>query len=170
MLKLALDKPFDSVDLFGEGWSVWRGPVEGEGLEGEEDCVSEPDEIDFEEIILETHLEEGYESILGEEIMRRARSGKNRPLGGRAFQALWNNWQECRDAGEPEESVLEKLRKAEKIGNRIYFFGLTLRDSAGRRYVLYLYSMRQGWWDWLCHWLGVRWDTNRLSVSLASID
>jgi hypothetical protein len=166
--ELVLDKPL-TAKFIGEDWSVWKGPADGNGLEGEEDCVPEPDEIDFENIILETHLKKGEKSISGEEKMRRARQSKNLQLGGRAFVALWTNWQGCKAVGKPEKSVLEKLRRAEKIGNVVYFFGLVLRDQGGNRYVLYLYFDGREW-DWNCYWLDDRWRVGRPSISIASIN
>ena len=152
-LKLALPKVFNPTELFiGAGWTVWKGPADGNGLKGDEDCVPEPDVMDFEQIVLETHLQQGKTSIHGEEKMHLARVGKNQQLGGRAFLSLWKDWQKCKADGKPEESILEKLRRAKKIGNVIYFFGLTLRSPVGGRCVLYL-SFRGMGWDWSYDWL-----------------
>jgi hypothetical protein len=166
--RLALDKAFNPAEFIGKDWSVWKGPIDGNGLEGDEDSVPEPDVVDFEQVVLETHLQEGETKVHGEEKMRRARSSKNVQLGGRAFLALWNDWLACKVAGKPEDSVLEKLRMAEKIGNVIYFFGLTLRDPRGRRRVLCLCFYGKGW-DWGCYWLGSHWHGDDPSVSLASV-
>jgi len=166
--KLALDKAFDPA-FIGKGWSIWRGPTDGNGLEGDEDYVPEPDVVDFEEIILETHLEEGEANVHGEEKMKRARAGKNRQLGGKTFLALWTNWQACKAAGKPEDSILERLRRAGKIGKVVYFFGLTLRGPLGGRCVLCLYFGGSGW-DWRYGWLGHRWSAGRPSAALASVE
>jgi hypothetical protein len=82
---------------------------------------------------------------------------------------LWKDWQKCKADGKPEESILEKLRRAKKIGNVIYFFGLTLRDPDGRRYVLYLYFNGVGWY-WRCSWLDFRWYSGSPSVALVSVN
>jgi hypothetical protein len=164
-----LDKVFSPGEFIGNGWTFWKGLADGTGLEGEEDCVAEPDVIDFEQIALDTHLKEGETSILGEEKMRRARADKTkRQLGGKAFLALRNNWKKCSAEGKPEESVLEKLRRAGKIGNVIYFFGLTLRHPAGDRCVLCLYFHGSEWY-WRCGWLDYDWGASSPSVSLASV-
>jgi hypothetical protein len=166
--RLALDKAFNTAEFIGKDWSVWRGQVDGNGLEGDEDSVPEPDIVDFQEIVLETHLQEGETKVHGEKKMRRARTGSNQQLGGRAFLALWNDWLACKVAGKPEDSVLEKLRMAEKIGNVIYFFGLTLRGPRGDRDVLGLcFSGKVWFWDY--RWLGDRWLGGSPSVSLASV-
>jgi len=167
--KLALTAIFSPVEFIGLGWSVWKGPVDGNGVEGDEECVTEPDIVDFEQIVLETHLQGDDTSVHGEEKMRRARASKNRQLGGKAFLALWNNWRACKAAGKPEDSILEKLRKAKKIGNVVYFFGLTLRDSDGARCVLCL-CFNVGGWGWDYDWLGNHWHASGPSVALASVE
>lgn len=166
VLKLALDKTFNP-EFIGRNWAVWRGPANGNGLEGEEYLPEpEPGIVDFEQVVLETHLlKKG--SIQGEEKMRRARRSKNKQLGGSAFLALWNNWQECKRAGKPEDSILERLRKSGKIGKVIYFFGLVLRDPDGSRSVLGLFFGGREW-DWYFSWLDDHWDVGNPSVSLAT--
>lgn len=168
-LKLALDKVFNPSEFIGSGWKVWKGPADGKGLEGDEDCVPEPDVIDFEQIILETHLQGDETSVHGEEKMKRARASKNKQLGGKAFLALWNNWLACNKAGKPEDSVLERLRRSGKIGNVIYFFGLTLRSPDGDRDVLSL-CFNGGGWCWFSYWLVFRWNAGGPSVALASVE
>ncbi|OGZ90320.1 MAG: hypothetical protein A2599_03310 [Candidatus Staskawiczbacteria bacterium RIFOXYD1_FULL_39_28] len=168
--KLALDKAFNPSEFVGSGWTVWKGPADGTGLEGDEDCVAEPAVVDFERIALETHLQESDNgSVHGEEKMRRARASKNRQLGGRTFLGLWNDWLVCKAAGKPEDSILEHLRRAGKIGTVVYFFGLVLRDPYGRRCVLCL-GFDGGRWYWDCRWLGRHlFFSDGPSVSLASV-
>jgi len=168
-LKLALPKVFNPTEFIGAGWTVWKGPADGNGLEGDDDCVPEPDVMDFEQIVLETHLQKGKTSVHGEEKMRLARAGKNQQLGGRAFLSLWKDWQKCKADGKPEESILEKLRRAKKIGNVIYFFGLTLRGPGGYRCVLYL-CFDGVEWRWDCRWLGFHWFSGGPSVALVSVN
>jgi len=167
--KLALNKAFDPELFFGKGWTIWKGPVEGNGLEGAEDCVSEPEVEDFEQIVMETHLQGEEPSIPGEEKMRRARASKTQQLAKKAALALWSNWVACRDAGKPKESTLEMLYKARKIGGVIYLFGMTLRSPDGGRCVLYLYRYSNGGWDLNCFWLSDRWDASSPSAALASV-
>jgi len=168
-LKFALDKVFNPSEFIGSDWKVWRGPTDGDGFSGDEDCVPEPDVVDFEQVVLETHLQGKETSVHGEEKMRRARAGKNQQLAGKAFLALWNNWLACKKAGKPEDSILERLRRSGKIGTVIYFFGLVLRGPHGYRYVLSLYFDGREW-RWHCHWLDRDWDADDPSVSLASVD
>ena len=167
--KLALDKVFSPSEFIGSGWSTWKGPADGNGLGGDEDYVPEPDVVDFEQVVLETHLEGKETSIHGEEKMKRVRKSKNRQLGDKAFLALWNDWLAKKAEGKPEDSILERLRRSGKIGTVIYFFGRTLRGPLGGRGVLCL-CFRGGGWGWDCYWLGDRWNAGRPSVALASVD
>ena len=167
-LKLALDKVFNPSEFIGSDWKIWKGPADGDGLEGDKDCVPEPDVVDFEQIVMETHLQGKETSVHGEEKMRRARASQNKQLAGKAFLALWNNWLACKNAGKPEDSILERLRKSGKIGNVIYFFGLALRSPVGSRLVLCLYFYGEGW-NWSCHWLDGHWGAGSPSVALASV-
>jgi len=169
-LKLALDKPFNPTEFIGEEWTIWRGPSDGNGLEGKEDCVTEPEVVDFDEILIETyHLQGDETSVHGEEKMKRARASKNRQLGGRAFLALWNNWKACKAVGKPEDSILEKLRRANKIGNIIYFFGFTLRDGIGSRVALYLIFSGKCW-GWVYDWLGKPWPDDISTACLSVVE
>lgn len=137
-------------------------------MTGDEDYVPEPDIVDFEQIVLETHLQGEETSIQGEEKMKRARASKNRQLGGKAFLALWNNWLSCKSAGKPKDSILEHLRRSGKIGTVVYFFGRTLRNPDGDRCVLFL-CFSSGEWDWCYYWLGYYWNDGDPSVALASV-
>jgi len=167
--KLALDKDFDPAKFIGKNWAFWRGSTCGEGMEGDEDHVQETGIVDFEQILLETHLQKGESSISGEEKMKRARAGENKQLGAKSFLALWNDWKERKAEGKPEESVLERLRKSGKIENVVYFFGSTLRSPDGNRRVLCL-CFRGGGWGWGCSWLGRHWRADDPSVALASVN
>ena len=166
---MALGKALNPAKLIGTGWTFWKGPASGNGKEGEDDCVKEKDIVDFEQIVIETHLKEKETSILGEEKMKRARAGKNQQLGVKAFLALWNDYQVKKTEGKPEDSVLEKLRKSGRIGTVIYFFGSTLRDPDGDRNVLYL-CFDSGEWVWDYGWLDDHWHADGPSVALASVN
>lgn len=161
--KLACDKPFSPTEFIGKGWTVWKGPADGDGLEGDEDrdaCEDDLSIIDWEQIILESHLEESESSVHGEEKLKRAVASGNVQLGGRAFLSLWEDYK-----ANGENSVLEKLRR--KGVTRIYFFGLRLRDPRAGRGVLCLYVSGSGW-DWYYYWLSGRWGASNPSASLAS--
>jgi hypothetical protein len=167
--KFALDKALNPVKFIGSDWKFWRGPVGGDGLEGDEDYVPEPEIVDFEQIVLETHLEGKETVLLGEEKMRRARASKNRQLGDKAFLVLWNDWQACKAAGKPKDSILERLRRSGKIGTVVCFFGRVLRNPLGRRLVLYLCFVGSDW-DWNYDWLDLGFNSGDPSASLASVE
>jgi len=162
-LKLECQKPFSPEEFIGKGWTVWKGLADGNGLEGEEDRNAREDDlsiIDWEQVLLEDHLEGEETSVHGEEKLKRAIASGNIQLGGKAFLSLWEDCQANR-----ENSVLEKLRR--KGVTCIYFFGLLLRDPDGDRDVLYL-CVDGSAWLWYCLWLGGRWDAGGPSASLAS--
>ena len=161
--KLACDKPFSPAEFIGQDWTVWKGPADGNGFQGEEDRDAREDNlpvIDWEKVLLETHLQGEETLVHGEEKHKRAIASGNIQLGGKAFLSLWEDYQANR-----ENSVLEKLRR--KGVTRIYFFGLRLRDPFGDRCVLCLYVGGSEWF-WSYHWLNSQWDARFPSASLAS--
>lgn len=163
--KLVLSKVFNPAEFIGKDWSVWKGPIDGKGLEGEEDRDVREDAltvIEWDQVILETNLQEGETYVKGEDKLCRLKAGKNIRLGGRAFLSLWEDYKTNK-----ADSVLEKLRRAKNV-TRIYFFGLTLRFPYGYRYVLYL-CFNDGKWDWNCRWLGHDWAADVRSASLTSV-
>lgn len=161
--KLTCGKSFSPTEFIGQGWTAWKGPADGNGLEGEEDRDAREDNlsvIDWDQVLLGSHLQEKETSVHGEEKLKRAIASGNIQLGGKAFRSLWEDYQ-----ANGENSVLEKLRR--KGVTRIYFFGLRLRDPDGYRHVLYLYVDAFRWY-WRCYPLGNRWDADDPSASLAS--
>lgn len=168
-LALALDKALGPSSFIGEKWTFWKGPADGDGTQGDEDYVSEPDTVDFAQLVCETHLQGKETTIDGEEKVRRTRTGANRQLGDKTFLALWNNWLACQTAGKPEDSILECLWRSGKIKSIIYFFGRILRDPSGYRYVLFLYRSGGGLWHWDYNWLGNHWNAGSPSIALASV-
>jgi hypothetical protein len=163
--KLACAKVFNPAEFIGEGWSVWKGPVDSNGLEGEEDRDIREDSleaIDWNQVIMETNLQKGEAYITGEEKLLRLKAGKNIRLGAKAFLSLWKDYE-----ANGANSMLEKLRKAKNM-TRIYFFGTVLRHSGGNRYVLYLcFDVRE--WNWNYRWLDYYWNSVDPSASLASV-
>ena len=151
--KLACVKPFSPAEFIGKGWAIWKGPADGDGLNGKEDRDALEDDltsIDWEQVSFETHLKEKESSVQGEEKLRRATASGNLQLGGKSFLSLWEDYK-----ANGQNSVLEKLRSSKGI-QCIYFFGLRLRYPDGRRFVLCL-CFRGSRWDWRCSWLGLSW-------------
>lgn len=164
VLKLA--SSFDSTEFIGKGWSVWKGPADGNGLEGDEDRdVREDDlaEIDWSHVEFETCLKEGESCITGEEKFCRLKKSGKICYGGRAFLSLWKDYQE-----KGESSVLENLYRTKGI-TYVDFFGLILRTSDGYRRVLYLFRRDGGRWGWGYYWLDRGWSCRNFSAVSAQV-
>lgn len=162
--KLACDKALNVTEFVGKDWRVWKGPVNGKGLEGEEDRDVREEAlttIDWEKVILETNLQGKETYVKGEEKLLRLKAGNNIRLGGKAFLSLWEDYK-----ANGANSILEKLRL--KGVTRIYFFGLVLRNPRGDRRVLCLY-FNGSEWRWDCSWLGSDFYSGSPSASLASV-
>ena len=166
-LKSFLTKQFDPAEFIGKGWTIWKGPSDGDGLSGEEDMDKRSlslTEIDIASLFFENCLKGDEKSITGEEKLRRLKEEKPEltRLGGNIFLGLWSDYQANR-----ENSVLKMLYQTRKI-RFIDFPGLILRNPHGDRDVLYLYRDDGGEWDWSGRWLGNDWDADDLSAVRAS--
>lgn len=155
---------FSPPDFIGQGWAVWKGSPTGNGLEGESDIdarAEELTEMDLTQILFEHSLKGGESWIKGEEKLTRLKTAGGIRLSGRAFLALWLNYQL-----DKENSYLEWLYRNRKV-TWLSFFGLILRNPGGDRYVLYLYRSSDGW-GWNYDWLGSGFNATRVSAGLAS--
>lgn len=156
---------FDPAKFIGDGWSVWRGPADGNGLEGEEDIDKRSlaiFELGISKVLFETILKSKESSITGEKKLQRIKKAGHVRLGANVFLALWEDYQKNK-----ENSVLEFLYRSRKV-TYLDFFGTILRNPNGNRNVLYLCRGCAGKWSWLCSWLDNDWDTDDLSALLAS--
>ena len=156
---------FSPSGFLSEGWTIWKGPKDGNGLEGGEDCDRREDnlsEIDFSQALFETCLEEGETTITGEEKLMRMKASGHLRLGGRTFLSLWQDYQ-----ANKGNSILEWLYQNGQI-TYMDFFGLVLRSPLGDRYVLYLCRYDDSQWYWHQSWLGRGCGARNRSVSLAS--
>ncbi len=113
-LILKLTDNFDPIKSIGDNWSIWRGLVDDNGTEGEEDRDVREDnltEVDWSKVLFETMLlNDGEIRITGEEKLCRLKKTDSILLGGRAFLSLWQDYQKNK-----ESSVLERLRKTRNI-------------------------------------------------------
>ena len=172
-LVLACNKPFDPRS-FGSPfdprlhietrYTIWRGSDKGDGLEGAEDRDVRADalpSVDWERVLLDSHLREGEVLIYGEEKLQRAIGSGNIQLGGKAFLSLWEDYQTNR-----WNSVLQKLRRKGIMS--IYFFGLRVRDLSGNRCVPGL-CVNGSRWFWNYGWLGGQFSATGCSASFASL-
>jgi len=144
-------KPFNLAEFLGEGWTVWKGPVDGDGLSGEEDIDFRSlavTQIEINKFLFETCLRDDERSITGEEKLRRLKENPNFiRFGGNVFLGLWGDYQ-----ANKENSALEWFYRERKI-TYLDFPGLVLRNPHGNRRVLYLSWLDDGEWYWDCHWL-----------------
>ncbi len=152
---------FNPAEFIGEGWTFWRGPADGTGLEGdlEQDSRSLAlTEMDLSKILLEAHLKPGETGTTGEERIKRLIAANRIRLDLGVFKTLWDN-----------KALIPKYKK--KINGKsthIFFDGQTLRSPNGKRFTLSLYLSDDGTWCWLVHWLGYRRFVNDPSAVLAS--
>lgn len=156
---------FNITQFLGADWKVWKGPADGQGLEGEEDRDSrnlDITEVDWVQVLRETCLKSDETSIKGEEKLRRLKEMGHIRLGENAFLALWQDYQ-----ANKKKSVLEWLYTTFGV-TYLDFFGLILRGPGGGRYVLYLYRYGDGQWLWYARWLGRGWHAGNFSALLAS--
>ena len=156
---LRCDASFDPASFIGSEWTPWRGPVDGNGLEGaiEQDERSLAlKEIDWTQVRFEHYLNDGEKTIKGEEKLKRAIAAGHIRFGGNVLLSLWNDYKENKG-----NSVLEWIYRTHGI-EFLDFLGLTLRDPGGNRSVLYLYRDGREW-DWNCDWLGREWVARDLS-------
>ena len=140
-------EPFDPTTFIGQGWGLWRGPLDGDGLEGEieqDERSLALTEIDLTRIGLRTCLRSGEHCLGGREFLRRLQAGNDILLDAGIFQYLWKN------------PHLFPLGLKEKIDDHricVFFFGSPLRDPDGRCCILYLY-WREGGLCWFFRHLG----------------
>ncbi len=148
--------PFDPAKFLGEGWTFWRGPKDGDGLNGEEERDKASvvlTEVDFDKVDFLTCLEKDESQITGEEKLIRLQKLNRVPYGVNVSAGLWENYQSCQDKAD---SILEKLYQQKGI-TYVDFFGDILRSPHGHRLVLYLYRRDDGSWYWHFGWLGRAW-------------
>ena len=157
------DPRFNPTEFIGSGRTIWKGPADGDGLEGEEELDKRSlvlTEADLSAALFESCLKNGESSIKGEEKLKRLRASGNVQFGGNVFLALWHDYQ-----SNKENSCLEWLWRNRKI-SWMSFFGLVLRFPLGNRYVLSLSRIADEWF-WSYDWLGDAWSADCLSAGLA---
>ncbi len=164
--KVFLAKPFNPAEFISKDWAIWKGPIDGDGLSGEEEIDKRAlalTEIELSSLSFETCLKEGEKLIKGEEKLRRL---KEKPdlvrLGGNVFLGLWLDYQ-----ANKENSALKWLFRNRKI-TYLDFLGLVLRNPGGHRGVLYLYRLGDGEWCWHYRWLENDWHGDGFSAVRAS--
>ena len=148
VLQVDRAKPFDPRSFIGQGWTIWKGSINGNGLSGEEeqDRVSlELSKIPLKDILAVSSLKSGESYITGEEALRRLHSGKNICLDANVAKGLYE------EEGQTSLRWLYTHRGIEWVE----FPGTTLRYANGNRYSLYLYRSDDGSWRWDYYYLGI---------------
>lgn len=146
MLIVDRTKPFNPTAFVGDGWTIWHGPKNGDGLNGDEeqDIRSlKRTEIDFAQVLFEHCLKKGEPSITGEEKLVRHIATKHIRLDAKIGQCLLE---------EKGQATLEWLYDTFGI-TWLEFPGTVLRRANGRRCFLYLCRGAYGRWYWGGHWL-----------------
>lgn len=154
--------PFDPAKFIGAGWSIWKGPKDGDGLSGEEqqDARSlQITELDLSRIRFEHCLEGSEKRITGETKLARQKRDERKfiRVDAQIAQALFQ---------EPGHRTLEWIRNELK---RTWFDipGTELRSPNGSRCILSLYWGGDRW-CWFYHYLGNAWDAENPSLLLAN--
>ena len=152
---------FNLAEFIGKDWNFWLGPADGKGLEGE--IAQDPRslalvQIDLTKVQFVTMLKGDEVSITGEERLTRLKSAGYIRLDADIFLTLWKN-----------QHLIPESWKEKINGNTCYIFfdGTILRDSGGRRCVLYLF-WDGGAWGWSVSWLGSGRRANYPSAVLAA--
>ncbi|HWB06078.1 MAG TPA: hypothetical protein VG796_23860 [Verrucomicrobiales bacterium] len=125
------------------GWTIWKGPAEGDGLAGEEEQDPRSlavKEIDFSALTMHnfpTGLTEGEGEIDSEK--RRLRLMPRAILAGaRVFEALYS------EAGQKTLRFLDRKLTIQQID----FLGTTLRSPDGIRFSLNCFRISGRSWNW----------------------
>ena len=145
-LRINRTKPFDSVHFIGEGWSIWRGPMDREGLDGEEQQCGESlalTEVDIAKVARKTCLDTDETYVIGEELLLRLKNDK----------ALLFDAEVCKTLYENQHLIPDSWK-----GKCIYFFGTELRSRNGDRCVLCLCWYDARWRVDYC-WLDLSFDS-----------
>ena len=159
IIRIDRSTPFDPSKFIGEGWTIWRGPTDGDGLTGEEDQDPRSlalTELDITRIQFKDMLKSGESYVNGEEKQKRLAQAGHICLDARIFQTMWEN-----------QHLIPAIYKEPIGGNTrcTYFDGTKLRSPGGDRCVLSLY-WNGGRWRWGYSWLDRDWRGRSPSVVL----
>lgn len=143
-------RTFNPSEFIGANWKIWRGPADGEGLEGEEDQDPRAlalTEIDLNAVTFDTCLEKDENVVKGEDKLLRLKAKSLIRLDAGAFQTIWENREMIPDSWKVDAACNTRYS---------YFDGTILRGPDGGRYVPFL-CFEGGAWCWCCSWLDVGW-------------
>lgn len=139
---------FNPAEFIGAGWSIWRGPADGNGLVGEEERDHRSAalvHLDLNNVQLVTCLKRGKSVTTGEERIKCLKADGRIRLDENVFQVFWDN-----------QARIPSRFKKKVNGNVqfIFFDGVVLRSPSGSRCTLCLYFVGRGSWRWDYSWLG----------------
>ena len=168
---LTIDRatPFDPANFkgLGNGWTVWKGSANGNGLEGEEDqdprslAITEIDlsQVNLEHMLTDEEIKSDRPYINGEEKHKRLKRAKQVRLDAAIWLQFWNN-----------KHLIPEAWKKKTNGNTtfVFFDGTILRSPYGNRFILCL-SFFDGEWYWYYYWLDNDFGASSPSPVLASI-
>lgn len=141
---------FDIKSFPGKDWEYWKGPLDGNGLEGEpmgDNASAVLQEVDFAQSDFLTCLKKGETSIKGTEKYPRLKKSGRTLYGVNVFMGLLLDWQALDYQVRGAESILEKLWEEKGI-TYLDFFDDLLRRPDGRCCVLCLCRIVVGRWCW----------------------
>lgn len=123
----------DPSKIFKEGVTIWRGPSDGLGLDGDLDTniySGRMTLVDPYEVQLVNMLRPSETTITGDGRLNRLKQRKSVCLDARFCCALYE---------KPERLPSEWIRRLKVEDLRICFDGLIFRSPAGARLVMYLH-------------------------------
>lgn len=145
---LTIDRtvPFDTETFIGKGWSIWKGPIEGNGLQGEEEQDQRSlsmSEITLEQMLFKTGLKQDEISVSGEDKIKRHRALSHIMADAKIGQILYE---------EEGQKTLWAVSKRTKL-TWFELPGTTIRSPEADRSDMCLYQDYEEW-RWCCRWLG----------------
>jgi hypothetical protein len=160
IIKIDRSEPFNPASFIGAGWTIWKGPIDGDGLTGEENQDKHSlalTELDLRKVQFRDMLKLNESAVKGEEVLERLVGTGYVSLDAKIFQTLWENL--IFTSSFWEEQVVRGYSRV------INFDGTILRNPSGGRFVL---CMCWGGcrWNWHCSHLGNRRNANDFSVVL----
>jgi hypothetical protein len=140
-LKIDRSQPFDPAKFIGEGWTIWKGPLDGNGLEGDEQQDEKSlalTEVDLSHVSFLTMLRPNEPYMTSIESQKPLKAAGHIHADAMVFKTLWDN----------KELIPEIYKRLPNGDVRyMYFDGTMLRRSGGRRFILCLY-FDDGKWYW----------------------
>lgn len=145
------------VAFFGDGWSIWRGPADGDGLKGSEDSDLRENtmaEINWAKVLLRSDASK----MTGEEKLAWLRTEKKILLGKKSFLGLWQDY-----LRNDKNGILERLYTSYKIVH-VDFFGCIFRSPEGWRVVPCFRREDDSLWSWIPRILKSNWNVSEFTA------